>query len=67
MVEGGVVVVVEAVEGGGVGVGPFGFGGEGGEVGVGAGEVVEGHGGDVGVGVVLRVAHGFIFGVDGHC
>ncbi len=39
-------VVVQAVEGGGVGVGPVGFGGEGGEVGVGAGEVIEGEGGE---------------------
>ena len=34
MFESIVAVVVHAVEGGGVGVGPFGFGGEGGEKGV---------------------------------
>ena len=46
--EGEVAVVVHGVEGGGVAVGPFGFGGgEGGEDGVGAGEVVEGYGGDL--------------------
>ena len=68
VLEGGVAVVVHAVEGGGVGVGPSWFGGEGGEVGMGAGEVVEGHGGDVGVGVVRRFGSGFIFGGEGsHC
>ena len=68
VLEGGVAVVVHAVEGGGVGVCPFGFGGEGGEVGMGSGEIVEGHTGDVGIGVVVYFGRCFIFGASGgHC
>lgn len=47
VVEGGIAVVVHAVEGGGVGVCPGGEVGEGREGGVGAGEGVEGHFRDV--------------------
>ena len=68
VVEGGVAVVVQAVEGGGVGVCPGGFGGEEGEVGAGAGEVVEGHAGDVGVGAGFGALGAFVVfdGVGSH-
>lgn len=70
MVDGDVAVLVQAVEGGGVGVCPGGFGGEEGEVGAGAGEVVEGYVGDVGVGAGFGARGAFVVvfdGVAGHC